>query len=43
MYLYAFKIVNSKISKSLSHRQFRALLNECVEEHNELLLHIVSG
>lgn len=35
----AFKIVNSIRSKSLSRRQFRALLNECGEEHNELLLH----
>ncbi|XP_075215261.1 general transcription factor II-I repeat domain-containing protein 2A-like [Lycorma delicatula] len=35
----AFKIVNSIRSKSLSRRQFRALLNECDEEHNELLLH----
>ena len=35
----AFKIVNSIRSESLSRRQFRALLNECDEEHNELLLH----
>ncbi|XP_075215309.1 general transcription factor II-I repeat domain-containing protein 2B-like [Lycorma delicatula] len=35
----AFKIVNSIRSKCLSRHQFRALLNECGEEHNELLLH----
>ena len=35
----AFKIVNSIRSKSLSRRQFRTLLDECGEEHNELLLH----
>ncbi|XP_073996419.1 general transcription factor II-I repeat domain-containing protein 2-like [Rhodnius prolixus] len=35
----AFKIVNSIRSKSLSRRQFRALLKECGDEHSELLLH----
>ncbi|KAF2902783.1 hypothetical protein ILUMI_03411 [Ignelater luminosus] len=35
----ALKIVNSIRSKSLSRRQFRALLKECGDEHSELLLH----
>ena len=35
----AFKIVNFIRSESLSRRQFRALLNECGEEHHELNIH----
>ena len=35
----AFEIVNCIRSKRLSRRHFRALLNECDEGHNELLLY----